>query len=122
MSFEANRNNDHTTGKAEMEKIVSFLQENGYEFEAVGPSPKYEGYMVANFNKEIQYTDTEGEWIPDRHLKVTIEFDSDYDYKTAYRNKSGDYVYNATKGLAFVDKLMKKSYGGTRKRRRTRKP
>ena len=57
-----------------------------------------------------------GNWIGDRELIVSIEFDSDFDYKNNYKDKEGDFVYDSKKGKAFIRKLTSKTYGGGGKR------
>jgi hypothetical protein len=52
------------------------------------------------------YSDKEGPYINDRHIKVTIGFDTSYDYKNEYnKDINGDFDYNgenAKKAQKFI--------------------
>ena len=119
------------TGKIELERIIDCLKENNYKFEKVEESDTY-GCMVANFHKDIMYSDQEGNYINDRHIKIKIDFDSDFDYTKNYKNRDGDYVFNMFKGHRFIKNLFDNNNAtsvnatsvnasGTKKRRIKRK-
>lgn len=103
------------TGKIELERIINCLKENHYEFEHLEESMNH-GFMVANFKKDIKYSDLEGNYINDRHIRITIEFDSEFDYKNNYKDANDDVVIDLDKGDEFIQKLLENSYGGTRKK------
>jgi hypothetical protein len=93
------------TGKIELKRILNCLKENGYAFEDIEESNHY-GFMVANFEKDIQYSDVKGNYINDRHIKIQIEFDSDFDYKTSYKDRNDDFLFDNSKGERFIQKLL----------------
>lgn len=103
------------TGKTELEKIFTCLKENDYIFEDLEESDMY-GYMIANFTKDIKYTDKIGNYINDRYIKIKIDFDSDFDYKNKYRDTDGEFLFDSDKGLEFIENLLNNRYGGSRKR------
>ena len=106
------------TGKIELENIINCLKENHYVFEDLEEADT-DGSMVANFEKEIKYSDKDGNSINDRFIKIKIEFDSDFDYKNDYTDKNGDFVFNHDKGTKFIKNLFDGAYdtsGGSRKR------
>ena len=72
------------TGEIELQRILTCLKENGYTFESLEDGVGY-GCMIAKFNKEIAYSDADGNYINDRKIDVKIEFDTDFDY-TKKRN------------------------------------
>ena len=98
------------TGKIELEKIINYLKVNHYQFEDLEQT-KSHGYMIANFKKNIEYTDASGTHINDRYIKIKIEFDSDFDYTTNYKNGKGDSVFDSKKGNKFIEKLLSNNYG-----------
>lgn len=110
--------NGKDTGKIELENIINCLKENHYVFEDLEEA-HMEGSMVANFEKNIKYSDKDGNYINDRFIKIKIEFDSDFDYKNDYTDRNGDFVFNRDKGIEFIEKLFDGAYdtsGGSRKR------
>lgn len=103
---------DYTYGQRELQKIFVFLDKNGYTLTDVKES-NTEGVMDANFTKDIKYTDKNGDAIGDREIKVSVEVDTDFDWKNQYRDATGDYEFssdNVTKGTDFVEKLSKHNY------------
>jgi hypothetical protein len=109
--------NGKDAGKKELENIINCLKENHYVFEDLEES-HMEGSMVANFEKNIKYSDKDGNYINDRFIKIKIEFDSDFDYKNDYTDRNGDFVFNRDKGIKFIEKLFDGAYdtsGGSRK-------
>ena len=104
------------TGKIELEKILNCLKENHYVFEGLEEG-NMQGYMVANFKKDIMYSDKVGNYINDRYIKIKIEFDSDFDYKNDYKDRDGEFEFNGDTGTNFIQKLFTNTtYGGSRKR------
>ena len=63
-----------------MEKLLEFLNNNDYHYKNVHKTIQY-GYSLVEFKKEISYTDKSGNWINDRHIKIYVEYDDDFDYK-----------------------------------------
>jgi len=111
---------EEDTGKKELQKIINCLKANNYDFEDLEQT-KSHGYMIANFKKDIKYTDRSGNDINDRYIKIKIEFDSDFDYKTNYKNGEGDSVFDSKKGNEFIEKILSNSYGGGGSRKRIKK-
>jgi hypothetical protein len=68
------------TGKIELEKILNCLKENHYVFEGLEEG-NMQGYMVANFKKDIMYSDKVGNYINDRYIKIKIEILTTVDFK-----------------------------------------
>jgi hypothetical protein len=97
------------TGKNELQEILNCLRVKGYDDFTVEEAG-VDGYFIANFKKDIKYSDKHGEYINDRYITIKIEFDRDFDYK----NEDIDYDINNAEN--FVDKLINRSYGGSRKK------
>jgi hypothetical protein len=104
------------TGKKELEKIFTCLKENKYIFEDLEQA-NMEGYIIANFTKDIKYTDKTGNSINDRYIKIKIEFDSYFDYKNNYRDTDNEFSFDNDKGIEFVKKLLDNNYGGSSRKR-----
>jgi hypothetical protein len=84
------------TGKIELQRIIKCMKENKYEYDENNlEAGVFDGCYTLHFVKQIDYSDTEGTNINDRRIKVTIEFDTSFDYETKYQtNKHGDFIYN----------------------------
>jgi hypothetical protein len=104
------------TGKKELEKIFTCLKENEYKFEDLEKADM-EGYIIANFTKDINYTDKAGNYINDRYITIKIEFDSYFDYKNNYRDTNDEFSFENDKGTEFVKKLLDNNYGGSSRKR-----
>ena len=104
------------TGKKELEKIFTCLKYNEYIFEDLEQADM-EGYIIANFTKDIKYTDKTGNSINDRYIKIKIEFDSYFDYKNNYRDTYDELSFDNDKGIEFVKKLLDNNYGGSSRKR-----
>jgi len=85
---------DQDTGKIELERIIKCMKENKYEYIDSLDQGEVNGCYNIHFIKEIKYSDKEGTYINDRRIKVTIEFDTSFDYKNDYKDKHGDFNYN----------------------------
>jgi len=119
------------TGKIELQRIINCMKENKYNYTDSLDAGEYSGYYNLIFEKEIMYSDKEGTYINDRHIKVTIQFDTSYDYKTEYnKDRNGDFKYNdenAKKAKKFIKKIMNDTYDsnsskkGGQKNRKTKK-
>lgn len=105
-----NKSGDEKTGKKELEKVINNLKQNGYEYNDVMPSDDMTGYYIANFKKSIQYTNVTGEFINDRHIKVSVEFDRDYDYNNIVHREDDSPVYNDEQADEFIQNLWSKTY------------
>jgi hypothetical protein len=102
------------TGKIEMERIIDCLRVNGYEFEGLEGSKMY-GFMTAKFNKDVKYSDIDGNYINDSSIKMQIIFDSKFDYKNKYRsdNEDEDFTFGRKEqrqGNRFIENLMSTNY------------
>jgi hypothetical protein len=117
------------TGKIELQRIINCMKENKYEYTDDLEPGKFDGCYNLNFKKEIMYSDKEGTYINDRHIKVTIEFDTSFDYKNEYiKDRNGDFNYNnenAGKAHHFIQQIIDDTYdddlskkGGHRKKTR----
>jgi hypothetical protein len=120
------------TGKIELQRILNFMKENKYHPTDSLYAGDYDGYYKLDFVKEIMYSDQERNYINDRHIKVTIEFDTSYDFKNEY-DINGDFDHengkNKKKAKLFIKNLMNDTYDddtksskkGGRKNRKTKK-
>jgi len=112
------------TGILEMKKIIDCLTKNGYEFqgirEAIVGRYIYEDEFIADFSKEIDYSDAVGNYINDSSLKVSIQFEKRADYKNITQNEDLDNVYNGDPD-EFIQNLIRESNKKQRSKRRTRK-
>ena len=118
---------DEDTGKIELQRILNCLKENKYDMDSLEPG-KFDGYYNISFKKHIMYSDKEGTYINDRHIKVTIDFDTSFDYNTEYiKDRNDDFQYNsknADKAQQFIQQLMddaSSKKGGRRKKTRKNK-
>ena len=72
--------------------------------------------MIATFNKDIKYADRTGNYVNDKNIKISVEFDRDFDYKNDYNNydneEEGEYKFDRNKGADFITKLFSSTYGG----------
>jgi len=101
------------TGKIELQRIINCMKENKYNYTGSLDEGEYSGCYKLDFLKEIMYSDKEGNYINDRRIKVTIEFDTSFDYKTEYNE---DFEYNsenAKKAQKFIKKIMNDTYDST---------
>ena len=102
------------TGKIELKRILNCMKENKYHQSDSLDAGEYAGCYKLDFIKEIMYSDKEETYINDRRIKVTIEFDTSYDYKTEYnKDRNGDFDYNdknAKNAQKFIKKLMNDTY------------
>ena len=97
------------TGEIELQRIIIFMKENKYEYIELLDQGEFDGCYNLHFKKDIMYSDKEGTYINDRRIKVTIEFDTSFDYKTEYNNMNGDFIYNnmnANKAHHFIQQII----------------
>jgi hypothetical protein len=115
------------TGKIELQRIINCMKENKYNYTGSLDEGEYSGCYNLIFEKKIMYSDKEETYINDRRIKVTIEFDTSFDYKTEYNE---DFEYNsenAKKAQKFIKKIMNDTYDsnsskkGGQKNRKTKK-
>ena len=97
------------TGKIELQSIIDFLIKTGYQFESSRDSSSYYQHSVASFTKDIKYTDKYGDWINDRHIRIKIEYDNDFDYKHIKKDVHG-YYYDSYKRCEFIEDLVNNTY------------
>ena len=87
------------TNIIEIKRILKYLLTNKYEFketrEAIDNRFVYPDDVIADFSKEISYTDTDGNWINDSTIKVSIQFEKRADYINFKKNKEdNEYIGN----------------------------
>ena len=103
---------DQKTGMLEIKKIVDCLTKNGYEFQgtrdAVVGRYHYQDDFIADFSKEIDYSDAVGNYINDSSLKVSIQFEKRADYKNIEQNEDLDNVYDGDPD-EFIQNLIRES-------------
>jgi hypothetical protein len=82
------------TNMIEIKRLLNYLLTNGYEFkgtrEAIDGIYNYPDNAIASFSKKISYTDTDGNWINDSGIKVSIQFEKRADYKNFEKNEDAD--------------------------------
>jgi len=101
------------TGKIELQRIIDCMKENKYKYIESLDKGEYNGCYKLNFVKQIDYSDKEGTNINDRRIKVTIEFDTSFDYKTEYTDANGDFIYNnktLKKAHYFIKQIIDNTY------------
>ena len=85
------------TNIIEIKRLLNFLLTNGYKFE--GTREAIDGRYIspddaiASFSKKISYTDTDGNWINDSGIKVSIQFEKRADYTNFEKNEDEDDIY-----------------------------
>ena len=116
----------------EIKRLLNYLVTNGYEFketrEAFDDRYQYPDDAIALFSKKLSYSDTEGNWINDSGIKVSIQFETRADYKNFEKNAYDEDKYigepeTFITGLIEEIKTSTSSLGGKAKRnkRKTRK-
>lgn len=85
------------TNIIEIKRLLNCLLTNGYEFEgtreAIDGRYIYPDDAIASFSKKISYTDTDGNWINDSGIKVSIQFEKRADYTNFEKNEDEDDIY-----------------------------
>ena len=85
------------TNMIEIKRLLNYLLTNGYEFEetreAIDGRYIYPDDAIARFSKKLSYTDTDGNWINDSGIKVSIQFEKRADYKNFEKNEDKDDIY-----------------------------
>jgi len=85
------------TNIIEIKRLLNYLLTNGYEFEgtreAIDGRYNYPDDAIASFSKKISYTDTDGNWINDSGIKVSIQFEKRADYTNFKKNEDEDDIY-----------------------------
>jgi len=121
------------TNMLEIKKIVHCLVTNGYEFEGTREADdgrvSYPDDAIADFSKDLDYTDVVGNYINDSKLKVSIHFEKRADYTKFEKNKNEDkddiYVGNPYNFISeLIEEIQDSSSargGAKRKKRKTRK-
>jgi len=98
------------TNIIEIKRLLNFLLTNGYKFDgtrkAFDDKYNYPEDAIASFSKEISYSDTDGNWINDSEIKVSIQFEKRSDYKNIKKNKDGDNIYPGNPNT-FITGLIK---------------
>ena len=112
------------TGILEIKKLLECLVSNGYEFngtrEAVIGRYNYPDEAIADFSKSLEFSDTDGNWINDGSLKVSIQFEKRSDYKNFEKDENEENIY-VGEPEDFINGLVKETQKKLRKKRKTRK-
>ena len=113
------------TNMIEIKRLLNYLLTNGYEFngtrKAIDGRYIYPDDAIASFSKEISYTDTDGNWINDSGIKVSIQFEKRADYKNFKKNEDDIYIGEPNTfitGLIEEIKDPKYSIGGRTKKKK----
>ena len=71
---------DEYTGIAELNKLIDFFNKNDYEYIREGYTKlnKNSNTHVVDFIKEISFTNKEGSWIDEKYIKISIEFNNEF--------------------------------------------
>ena len=100
------------TGIIEIKKLLDCLLKNGYEFQgtrkAYDNKFHYPDNVIADFEKSLSFSETNGNWINDSSLKVSIQFEKRADYTNFTQDENEDDIYigNPEK---FIKKLIKET-------------
>jgi hypothetical protein len=113
------------TGIIEIKRVLECLLKNNYEFEGteddiIRGRYSYPDEAIANFTKPLEFSDTDGNWITDGSIKVSIQFEKKADYTHFEKNKDEDNVYVGNTN-EFIEGLIEETQKKLRKKRRTRK-
>jgi len=112
------------TGILEIKKLLDCLVSNGYEFngtrEAVIGRTTYQDDMIADFSKPLEFSDTDGNWINDGSLKVSIQFEKRSDYTNFEKDENEENIY-VGEPEDFINGLVKETQKKLRKKRKSRK-
>jgi hypothetical protein len=112
------------TGILEIKKLLDCLVSNGYEFngtrEAVIGRYSYSDEAIADFSKPLEFSDTDGNWINDGSLKVSIQFEKRSDYTNFEKDENEDNIYVGDPE-DFINGLVKETQKKLRKKRKSRK-
>ena len=113
------------TNIIEIKQLLNYLLTNGYEFngtrKAIDGRYIYPDEAIASFSKELSYTDTDGNWINDSGIKVSIQFEKRADYKNFKKNEDDIYIGEPNTfitGLIEEIKDPKYSIGGRTKKKK----
>jgi len=114
------------TNMLEIKKIVDCLVRNGYEFEgtreAVYDRYRYEDDAIADFSKNLDYTDADGDYKNDSKIKVSIHFEKRADFENFKKNEDEDNIYVGDPDV-FIIGLVEENQGSARgTTRKNRKP
>ena len=92
------------TNRIEIKKVLNALLLDGYEYEGTREhAGLYPEDIIADFSKELSYTDTAGNWINDSKIKVSIQFEKRADYAHIKKEANGDDVYVGNSGTFISD-------------------
>jgi hypothetical protein len=94
------------TNRIEIKKVLKYLCMQGYEFEGtIEGTREHPDKCSADFQKEISYTDLDGNWINDSTIKVSIQFEKRADYANIEKDANGDEVY-VGQGVTFISDIL----------------
>lgn len=101
------------TNMLEVKKLLHCLLTNGYKFKKIREAVSEDAHgrytypddAIADFSKELKYSDTDGNYIDDSIIKVSIHFEKRADYTNFEKNEDGDNVYGDPK--KFIKGLIK---------------
>ena len=94
------------TNMQEVRKLLHCLVTNGYIFNDIQEDSSYPDDAIAYFSKDLDYTDTDGNYINDSKIKISIQFEKRADYKKLIKHQNGEIEYGDP--LQFIEKLIKK--------------
>ena len=77
---------DEYTGIAELNKLIDFFNKNDYEYIREGCTKLNKNLnansntntLLADFIKEISFTNKEGSWVDEKYIKISIEFNNEF--------------------------------------------
>jgi hypothetical protein len=92
------------THRIEIKKVLKYLGRQGYEFEGTR-THKHATECAADFQKEISYTDLDGNWVNDGKIKVSIQFEKRADYTNIEKDANGDEVYVGEE-ITFISAIL----------------
>jgi hypothetical protein len=92
------------TNMQEVKKLLHCLVTNGYIFNEIQEDYSYPDDAIAYFSKDLAYTDTDGNYINDSKIKISIQFEKRADYTTLIKHPNGDFEYGDP--IQFIEKLI----------------
>ncbi len=109
---------EENDGLIELKQIINCVSRNGYTYEGErrsgGWMRGWHHYKVAEFEKDIRYSEKSGNYINDAHIRVMIEYSLGFNEKNQdnYDEELDDYKeYDYSKYDPFMQKLVNKIIG-----------
>jgi hypothetical protein len=109
-----NEEEDENDGLIELKQIINCVSKCGYTYDGESKSRGWHHYKVAEFEKDIRYSEKSGNYINDAHIRVMIEYSLGFNEKNQddYDKELDDYKeYDYSKYDPFMQKLVNQIIG-----------